>query len=174
MKKKHTIHILGIKAVNGDTFDLPDEQNAIILCTDTNGKEIYGCLPENILNINFPDVTDGRESGAFSEWHARRIIDFVGGLSDEVTDIYVCCTGGESRSPAVAAALLKMSQRSDKRVWKNPYYKPNTLVYSVLCREYGFKFSRIAARINLWRNTRAFKQAQKSGSTAYERWELLD
>ena len=174
MKKKHTIHILGIKAVNGDTFDLPDEQNAIIICTDIGERQIHGCLSENILKIDCPDVTDGRESGAFSEWHARRIISFVESLSDEVTDIYVCCSKGESRSPAVAAALLRMSERSDKAVWENPYYRPNTLVYSVLCREYGFKFSRITARISLWRNTRAFKLAQKNGSTNYERWELLD
>ena len=174
MKKKHTIHILSIKAVNGDTFDLPDEQNAIIFCESPGEKQIYGCLPENILVIDFPDTANEKERDAFSKIHARRIIDFVGGLSDEVTDIYVCCTVGESRSPAVAAALLKMSQRSDKRVWKNPYYKPNTLVYSVLCREYGLKVSRLAVKIKSWSNTRAFKLAQKSGSTAYERWELLD
>ena len=132
--KKYTVHILAITAVNAETFDLPPKQNAIIVCTNRYNKFIYACKPENILIIDFPDVEDKRYPGAFNSAHARKIIRFIKGLSDEVTDIYVCCSKGGSRSPAVAAALLRMSGRKDMAVWNNPYYVPNTLVYLRLCR----------------------------------------
>lgn len=173
MERKRTIHILAITAVNGETFDLPKEQNAIIVCTGRENKFIYQCLPENILVIDFPDTEDEKYPGAFSGAHARKIISFVKGLDDKVTDIYVCCSKGSSRSTAVAAALLKMSGRSDRAVWCNPYYVPNPLVYLKLCREYGFFTTRLSVKIRSIINERAFVKAQKKGYTKYERWQII-
>ncbi len=174
MEKKYTIHILAITAIKNETFDLPKEQNAIIVCTDRENKFIHSCLPENILVINFPDVEDKNYPGAFSRAHAKRIISFVHGLSEKVTDIYVCCSKGESRSPAVAAALLRMSGRSDKPVWYNPYYVPNTLVYLKLCREYGFLTNRFSVWIRTLINDKSFKKAQRGIPHRYERWQILE
>ena len=174
MEKKYAIHILAVSAINGETFDLPQEQNAIIVCTDEENEHIYQCLSENILIINFPDVKDKNYPNAFNREHAKRIIHFVQHLSEKVTDIYVCCTQGSSRSAAVAAALLRMSGRSDKAVWCNPYYAPNTLVYSNLCREYGILTTGISVKIRELMNKRAFKAAKKGKKLCYERWQILD
>lgn len=174
MLKKYTIHILAITAIKGETFDLPREQNAVIVCSERENDHIYECLRENVLVLNFPDVEDEKYPGAFNEVHARQIVEFLKGLSDNVTDIYVCCSKGTSRSPAVAAAILKMSGRSDRAVWCNPYYVPNTLVYLRLCREYGFLTTRFSVKMRALLNNRAYKKAQKKRSTKYERWQILE
>lgn len=174
MEKKYTIHILAIRAINSDTFDLPQKQNAIIVCTNRDNSFIYQCLPENILVIDFPDVEDSKCIGAFTSAHARKIISFIRSLSDEVTDIYICCSKGGSRSPAVAAALLRMSGRSDKAVWYNPYYTPNTLVYQKLCREYGFWTNSFSVRIRAIINEFCFFMAQRGFPSRYERWQIID
>lgn len=172
--KKYTIHILAITALNGETFDLPPGQNAIIICTNRKNRFISQCLPGNTLVMDFPDVEDKRYPGAFNRAHARAIIRFVGSLSDAVTDIYVCCSKGGSRSPAVAAALLRMSGRDDAAVWKNPYYVPNTLVYLRLCREFGLSTNRLSVGMKTKMNERAFRRAKAGKPVKYERWQILD
>lgn len=172
--KKYIIHILAIRAVDAETFDLPIEQNAIIVCTNRENKFINMCKPENILIMNFPDIDNKKLPGAFNGAHARKIIHFLENLSDDVTDIYVCCSKGGSRSPAVAAALLRMSGRSDKDVWYNPYYVPNTLVYYRLCREYGLPVTRFYTWICTQKNKFAFRKAKKRQYSKYERWQILN
>ncbi len=174
MEKKYTIHILAIRAIDSATFDLPQEQNAIIVCTGRENKYINMCLPENRLIMRFPDVEDKSFPGAFNSEHARKIIHFIHNLSEKVTDIYVCCSKGGSRSPAVAAALLRMSGRSDKAVWCNPYYVPNTLVYLRLCREYGFFTSPFSVWIRTLINRASFVMAKNGRPPRYERWEILN
>ena len=173
MEKKYVIHILSIKAIDEETFDLPQKQNAIIVCTNDKNEYVNLCLPENILVVDFLDVEDERCQGSFNGFHARRIINFIRNLSEDVTDIYVCCSKGGSRSPAVAAALLRMSGRSDKDVWCNPYYVPNTLVYRKLCREYGFLTNKLSVWIRNLINKGAFIMAQKGKLTKYERWQII-
>ena len=173
-EKKYTIHILAVKAVDHETFDLPPEQNAVIVCTEHDNPYIRGCLPENVLVIDFPDVRGERYPGAFGREHARKIVHFLCGLSDCVTDVYVCCEKGESRSPAVAAALLMASGRSDAAVWNNPYYAPNPLVYRHLCREYGLRVTLLSVWVRSVKNRRAFRMVKKGKRTTYERWQILE
>ena len=123
--------------------------------------------------MDFPDVTDGRRAGAFDRAHAEQILCFVRGLSAQVSDVYVCCEQGYSRSPAVAAALLRMTGRSDRDVWRNPYYQPNPLVYRRLCRASGLFTPRLAVRHKTRVNKRAYQRAQSGKPHPYERWQLL-
>ncbi len=174
MEKKYTLHILAIRAINADTFDLPIEQNAIIVCTNRDNIFINQCLPQNTLIMNFPDVENNKCIGAFTNAHARKIISFIRNLPNEVTDIYICCSKGGSRSPAIAAALLRMSGRSDKAVWHNPYYTPNTLVYLKLCQEYGFTTNWFSVKIRTLINDLCFYLTQKGIPTRYERWQILE
>ena len=172
-ENKYVIHILPVSAVDGETFDLPKEQNAIIVCTSHNNKYVYQCYRENVLNVDFPDVQNANYTAAFNRTHARQIINFVKNLPKEVTDIYVCCEQGASRSPAVAAFLLSISGRNDDAVWCNPYYSPNALVYKTLCLEYGLQMSEDSVKMKVLKNEQAFRMAKQSGECEYERWELL-
>ena len=55
MIRRFTIHILAIIAVTPGIFDLPREQNAMIICTERTNKNIWSCNPENVLICVFPD-----------------------------------------------------------------------------------------------------------------------
>ena len=173
--KPYTLHILGIRAMSADVFDLPPENNAVIVCCKRDNAFISEELdPNKVLWINFPDVEDRHYPDAFNRIHARIIIQFIYGLPDSVTDIYICCAKGGSCSPAVAAALLRASGRSDRDVWEKPFYNPNTLVYLRLCREFGLKTNGLSTYCRKWINERAYKKAQKEkGSVKYERWQIL-
>lgn len=172
--KKYVIHVLSVAAIREDTFDLPQQQNAIVVCTHLNqNSRVKSILPQNKLILDFPDVEDPHYPGSFNQAHARRIIRFVQDLPDDVTDLYVSCSKGSSRSPAVAAALLRMSGRSDKAVWLNPYYVPNLLVYYRLCRAWGFHTPLVTVWFKHLANRRAFRVAKKRQSSKYERWQIL-
>ena len=172
--KQYTIHPMGAHAIRKNVFDLPMEQCALIICCDRAGQFFYPPQMHHVLEIVFPDYEDKRLPGAFNKAHARKIIRFITGLPDMVSDIYVCCAKGGSRSPAVAAALLRASGRTDRDVWCNPFYVPNKLVYLRLCQEFGLKESTLSVWIRVWINNKAFKKAQKNrGSTIYERWQIL-
>ena len=109
--KKYTIHILAVPALQPGVFDLPPERNAVIICTGRTNSYIDNYIKKNKLVLNFPDYEDPGLVGSFNGAHARVIIRFVRSLPKTVTDVYVCCSKGGSRSAAVAAALLRMSER---------------------------------------------------------------
>ena len=172
--KKYPLHILAVPALCYDIFDIPMYQCAVIICTGRSNAFIENEIRKNKLVLDFLDVEDEKLPGAFTRWDARKITSFIRDLPDEVSDIYVCCSKGGSRSAGCAAALLRMSGRSDKDVWRNPYYTPNTLVYKILCREFGILMPDIFVWILCRINDRAYKKAQKKKSSGkYERWQIL-
>lgn len=175
--KKYTIHILAITAFNPKyydlPFDLPDERNAIIICTGRENKFLKN-YKGNKLEVGFLDVEDPQIQGAFEDAHARAIIRFINNLPDEVTDIYVCCSKGGSRSAAVAAGLLRMSGRSDDPVWLNPYYVPNTLVYYRLCKEAGIPITPEQVHLKQKQNEEAYRSLKQGNPCKYERWQILE
>ena len=173
--KRYVIHILAVSAISPDTFDLPEEQYALILCTERTNRYLN---PERVLHkivIPFPDAEDKTVPGAFTGAHARAIIRFLLALPESVTDLFIVCSKGGSRSPALAAAILKGSERSDNDVWSNPFYVPNTLVYRRTCLELGIFMPMIAVKLKKWKNDRQFKNAKKRRSPGeYERWMILN
>ncbi|MBR6861277.1 MAG: hypothetical protein IKM73_08150 [Acidaminococcaceae bacterium] len=172
--KRYVIHILGINAVNPDAFDLSLEQTALISCTDRSNRFLASGSIENSLIIPFMDVEDSSIPGSFNAAHARVIHRFLQELPECVTDLYVCCSKGGSRSAALAAALLKASGRSDNAVWMNPFYVPNKLVYSVMCRELGIVMPGMFVRWKSFTNERQFKKAKRRGNAGkYERWQIM-
>ena len=173
--KPYVIHILAVPALTRDVFDLPPENTAVILCTDRTNRYIRELPEENTLTVSFPDMENRNYPGAFNENHARRIITFLESLSDDVSDVYICCSQGISRSPAVAAALLRSSGRSDAPVWENPFYTPNALVYFRLCRESGVFITRFSVWKRTVCNRKACRKVQKNGgSVKHERWEVIE
>ena len=173
--KKYTLHILAIRGIREDTFDIALENNAVIVCTERYNENLAVLPVDHVLQIPFPDYEDYHLQGAFNRIDARIIKNFIHSLPDTVTDMYICCSKGGSRSPAVAAALLRASGRSDMDVWKNPFYVPNTLVYFRLCKELGVKTTTLSVFFRVLINKHAYRKAQKNkGSTPYERWQILD
>ena len=172
--KKYVIHILAVTAINADAFDLPMEQNALIRCTDRTNSYIEGGIIKYKLFLPISDVELPHRYGSFNGAHARAVIRFLKGLPESVTDLYICCSKGGSRSPALAAALLKGSGRSDKPVWKNPFYVPNRLVYKKMCHELGVFMPWICVMFKSLVNTVQFKKYRRRGGAGeYERWQII-
>ena len=73
--------------------------------------------------------------------------------------IYVCCDSGESRSTAMAAAIMRYYGKSDKEIWTNPHYHPNLLVYKEQLYAFGIKVSKLRLRYLKYINNRALKKA---------------
>ena len=87
-----------------------------------------------LLQLAFADIAaaEGDEKRAFNEDHAHRILDFVKEVWDRIDVLMVHCEEGNSRGPAVAAAISRFHLGEDE-IYVLPYmYWPNRLVYRIL------------------------------------------
>lgn len=173
--KKYTIHILALQAIKPEVFDIPLRRCAIIACTERDNEYLKLFPPQQRCIVPFADVEIPEAYGAIKGAHARFVIRFLRRLPDTVTDLYICCSKGGSRSPAVAAAVLRMSGRNDKVVWENPYYVPNRLVYQTICREFGLCAPDWFVKTLVELNRQCFLDSVKRGNSGkHERWEIID
>lgn len=95
---------------------------------------------------------------SFSSEDAKVFADYVKGLADADT-LYCCCDAGESRSPAVAAAVIRYFGLDDMQVWENPHYHPNMLVYEMLANALGVAVSDEEKDFRFYTNRKAFRDA---------------
>ena len=168
-----TMHILPVSAIKPDLLDIDLKNTALIVCSDDNNPFIK-MFPYRLI-IPFIDTTIKDRIGSITRRQAKELLDFWDNRPSDVTDLYICCTEGVSRSPAVAAAILRMSEKSDNPIWNNPYYSPNTLVYQTLCREAGV----FAPSWYLWmlktNSIFRYKISKARGNTGkYERWQIIE
>ena len=136
---------------------LNKKKTAAILCSsyeiDIKKLEKF----PNKLVLYFDDVYEVR-SNAFNKEIATKIKLFVSSILNEITDMYICCDGGESRSSAICAALMKLQKQDEMTIWNNPYYHPNILVYKLLCNELDIKESRFGLMYREYINKNALKR----------------
>ena len=113
-------------------------------------------------------------TGAFDGTHAKTIMQFLHNLPETVTDLYICCSEGISRSPALAAVFLIASKRNDREVWENPFYAPNALVYKRMCNEFGVFMPGFLVSFKKAISNRQYRKAKKKGAVSkYERWKII-
>ena len=72
-----------------------------------------------------------------------------------------CCDSEESRSSAMAATLLKCYGQDEMKIWENPKYHPNTLVYKTLCQAFDIYVSDVELNSLVHVNNQAFRKAIK-------------
>ena len=111
----YAIHILPVKALEDFDCELAKPESALISCVGTRVWVDVRTVPCRLI-LEFADTSDMHRPGAFSRTQAEEIARFARGLPNSVTDVFVCCSEGESRSPAVAAALLRASGRSEEYI----------------------------------------------------------
>ena len=73
--------------------------------------------------------------------------------------IYCSCDAGESRSPAVAAAVMRYLGMDDMKIWKNLHYHPNMLVFVMLSAGLGNEISDEERDYLIFTNQTAFRNA---------------
>lgn len=124
---------------------------AVISITDSEADDVLlENQPKRLLRLRFDDVSDeifeellGRKpsvremhqlAGRFhmlSNGQAEQLADFVLSLDDRST--LICqCEFGQSRSAAVAAAVLEYRCRKGINVFADPHYYPNKFVFRKL------------------------------------------
>ena len=95
----------------------------------------------NTLCLNFADVSSSTDFSAMSNDVAMKIADYIRKLPKQLDTLFVCCDSGESRSTAMAAALMRFNETDEMKIWRNPHYHPNPLVYKLLCSAFGIQVS---------------------------------
>ncbi len=84
--------------------------------------------------LDFADTTgsdglDGKTAAAMAE--------YIITLPEDLDTLFVCCDMGQSRSPAMAAAIMRYHGLDEDVIWKNPRYEPNLRVYKILSNALG-------------------------------------
>lgn len=96
---------------------------------------------------------------SFSSQQAEKFARLVMHLGTHITDLYVCCNMGESRSPAIAAAICRYFGLSDSHIWENPKYHPNILCFCRMLEALGLYISDEETDLLIETNRNAFKTA---------------
>jgi len=78
---------------------------------------------------------------------------------DDFKMLYICCDSGESRSTAIAAAIMRHYGNSDKEIWTTPLYHPNMLVYRNQMQAFGKRVCRLRGKYLRYINEKALNKA---------------
>ena len=171
------IHICSIKGLTEDMLD-QYELPALIICSSWASRLVKALFADDFCAVSFLDLIDANKAGAVQPQHADVILSFLytlGSLPKKITDLFICGDGGDSRSPAIAAAIIRSLGRDDRAVWENPFYTPNILVYYRMCRASGISVSWEEVLKLRQLNEEAYREAQRNnGQTSHKRWEVLE
>jgi len=96
---------------------------------------------------------------SLSREDAVSFADFLTEQETRIDTLYCCCDAGESRSPAVAAAVMRYLGMDDMAIWQNPRYHPNMLVFVMLTDALGAAVSDEEIDLLLYTNQKAFRDA---------------
>lgn len=128
---------------------------AIISSASEIDAEKVRCIP--YVFRQYEDLDYACPGRSFSKTDAAVFADFVKNLEVEI--LYCCCDAGESRSPAVAAAVMRYFGLDDMQVWENPHYHPNLLVFAMLADALGAEVSDEEKDYRFYINRKAFRDA---------------
>ena len=115
------IHICPIKGIPWEKV-YENEKTALVICSTSSACCLNDKIsPERVCVVEFADVTDSLLPLSIRKEQALRIRGFILQLDPEISELYICCDSGESRSPAIAAAILTAAGLPDDVIWRNPY-----------------------------------------------------
>lgn len=126
-----------------------DEQIQLISIIDTGEEIDFKTNPSiSLLKLYFDDITPrviekGSKCKLMSKSQAdiiKEVIDDC--IEDEITNIYIHCTMGISRSGAVGCVLARYLNGDDMYLFKTGKYLPNEYVYELMCETFGLTFDK--------------------------------
>lgn len=163
MIPRYRIHVAPLKCMFYQESAVYDMNHcAAILCSSDFGQITEHIPFRYYVKLEFQDTCDPRDRNAFSFDQAERITQYISGLPADITDLFIACDAGCSRSPAVAAALLRASGGSDKTIWGNPRYYPNPLVYERVCKALGLFTPKMMISYKVRVNRMAYRKTQRN------------
>ncbi len=133
-------------------------RRAAIISSSQHPEAAY--LPDfpYVLRL-YQDIDREIPGRSFSNEDAEAVAGFVRSQLDSVDTLYICCDAAESRSPAVAAAIMRYMGLDDMKVWRNPHYHPNMLVFLRLCEALGISVPDSEVDALMYENMKAFRDA---------------
>ena len=137
--------------------NLPDRKTIAILISMENVEHPALKLLDNYHKVSVLDTETECKAFSFNYGEGLSVKEFLEREKD-FERIYVCCDSGESRSTALAAAIMRYHGKSDKIIWKNPYYHPNLLVYREQLRAFEKKAGKLHLRYFKHINNKALKK----------------
>ncbi len=125
--------VLNISPLRSLVRDIQPDCGYIIISSE--GK--CDCLSDysNVLFLHFADTEDSRRLDAITSADVEKIYKYI--KTCDFEDCFIACDAGESRSPAVAAGLLRSFDKDDSYIWKSGDYRPNVLVYKTMIELQG-------------------------------------
>ena len=142
--------------------NLPDRKTIGIFLTVENTDYPNVRLLDNVLKIEVADTEVQERDDSFKVSDGMLVKKYLEREAD-FGKLYVCCDSGESRSTAMAAAIMRYFGVSDKEIWTNPMYHPNLLVYKNQLEAFGIKISKFKLKYLRYLSNKAFKTATKKG-----------
>ena len=133
----------------------------IILSQSDIDSKMYKYMDKYIV-LEVADTTEKDHPYAFTMDDAQKIKNFLDETAD-FENLYVCCDSGQSRSTAAASAIMRLYGKSDKEIWQNPFFKPNTLIYKTLCHAFGKRVSKLKMLYLCHVNDKALKKTMYKG-----------
>ena len=111
-------------------------RQALISIVDHRRDAVNRYPAPRVLRLCFEDAEDadcGQKLITYEQ--AEAICRFVLRFRGEIDTLIVHCAAGVSRSPAVAAAIVKGLGENDEAIWNDPALPPQrTRVYGRSCR----------------------------------------
>lgn len=98
---------------------------------------------------------------SFTELQASEFAEFIKPMKHNVTDLFVCCDAGESRSPAIAAAIHRWLGQHDHHIWRNPKYHPNVLCFKRMADAFDIQVADEEIDTLIYTNRTAFALAKQ-------------
>ena len=163
MIPRYRIHISPLKKLLYRQEAACDQDHSAAILCSSDFSPITGHIPfKYSIQLEFQDTHDPSNCNSFRPEQAEAIKRFLSELPDGITDLFIACDAGSSRSPAIAAALFRASRRSDKAIWINPRNYPNPLVYKTLCSAFHLITPKLLVDCKLRANRRAYRKKQQS------------
>lgn len=133
------IKVMGQVEARKASFNLSGK-TAIISIQDMTGSPVkFHHDYENIIGILrlfFNDENRSCSTG-MTEQDAKRIVEFVKTLPEDV-ELIIHCVAGISRSAGVAVAVLRWLNEDDSMFWSpTGMFAPNVFVARLVLREFG-------------------------------------
>lgn len=90
---------------------------------------------------------------------ADRFAAFIRSIPQTTQQVFCACNAGQCRSAAVAAAVHLYFGMDDMKIWEDPQYHPNPLVFSMLCESLHIPMTDAMLDYRLETNAQAFRKA---------------
>ena len=129
--KNPTIKICPVKELIEMVQNESFQNTAAIISTSYSEPQELKALDSYIV-LRYDDVDMPIINRSIKESDCQKAVDFIKANRNKDT-LYFCCDSAISRSSAMAASAYRFFDLDDMKIWENPKYSPNALVFKMMC-----------------------------------------